>query len=420
MLMLIPTSSNAQFTLSAEIRPRLEINHGYRSLFPADAKPGVIFTQRSRLTFGYEHEIFTTKISIQDVRAWGEEKQLGDVAGVSLHEAWGEVRACENFSARIGRQELVYDDHRLFGSVNWLQQARSHDAVVLKFHKGSWKLDAGAAYNNDKFSTTRMPYTMGAYRALAYGWLNKNFNDKVKLSVIGIANGVENTTEEVIYFTGTVGPHLTFKKEGFSGSATYYYQFGKTTANQKVSVMLAAFSAKYTVKKTGIGVGFDYASGNDALGSGSKDMRFNSLYSTAHKFFGFMDYFLNLPVHSAGGGLMDVQLKLNTKIGEKTSLLFHGHYFLSGANVETAPGPGMALDKGLGGEIDAVFSYNIHPMVNFKTGWSVMIPTSSLEVVNGSTKGQFNTWVWTMMTFKPVMFKSKEKEKETASINSPL
>ncbi len=402
--------SQAQFTISAEIRPRLEVNHGVQNLFNSPDKTAVIFSQRSRLTTQYDHKIFTIKLSVQDVRVWGEEKQLGDVAGVSLHEAWGEVNANEFISFRIGRQELIYDDHRLLGSVNWLQQARSHDAVVAKLEKKSWKFHVGGAYNNDSYSLTKAPYTMGAYRALQFVWVNKSF-DKGKISLIGIANGVEDGSGK-LHFTGTVGPHATFATDNVSGFATFYYQFGQLSSGTEVSAFLAAVNANYKVKKTKIGVGFDYLSGNDALNASQTKMRtFNTLYATNHKFYGFMDYFLNIPVHTAGGGLMDVYAKVSAKVGDKASLMFAGHYFmLAGQISDDGTVTGDAIDRGLGAEIDAVFNYNIHKWVNFKLGWNVLIPTESLAAIDSGTKGKFNTGVWTMITFKPIMFKSKEKE----------
>ncbi len=51
------------------------------------------------------------------------------------------------FSIKIGRQELVYDDERLLGNSDWVQQARRHDAIVLKMIQNGWQLDIGSAFN---------------------------------------------------------------------------------------------------------------------------------------------------------------------------------------------------------------------------------------------------------------------------------
>jgi len=59
-----------------------------------------------------------------------------------------------------------------------------------------------------------------------------------------------------------------------------------------------------------LSAGVDYLSGDDGEDE-TKYKVFNTLYATNHKFYGFMDYFLNLPVHTYGKGLMDMHGKLN-------------------------------------------------------------------------------------------------------------
>jgi hypothetical protein len=42
---------------------------------------------------------------------------------------------------------LIYDDQRLIGNLDWLQQARRFDMALLKtMHKG-WQIDLGYAFN---------------------------------------------------------------------------------------------------------------------------------------------------------------------------------------------------------------------------------------------------------------------------------
>ena len=75
--------------------------------------------------------------------------------GLMIHEAWAEIslvdtgKVIKNFSLKIGRQELVYDDVRLLGNLDWLQQARRHDAALLKFDHNGWTAHLGAAYNQN-------------------------------------------------------------------------------------------------------------------------------------------------------------------------------------------------------------------------------------------------------------------------------
>ena len=413
----LPKNLSAQFTFSGEIRPRFEFNHGYQNLINDGEKAGAIFTQRSRLNLDYTHEVFSTKLIVQDVRVWGDQAQLAlsDEKGVFIHQAWAKLNICDDIGLKFGRQEWIYDGHRLLGNVEWLQQARSHDGILFELDKQGWKFHAGTAYNNDVFDLTKTPYTIPGYRSLSFLWLNKKFvEEKIEMSLIGIANGIENDSDTMLYFTGTVGSHLIFKSNDLSGFATFYYQFGKLPNNVSVSAFLAAASLKYTINKAALNVGVDFISGNNSENPSKNDKSraFNTLYATNHKFYGWMDYFLNIPAHTAGGGLIDLQLGASAKIKEKSTLTATAHYFLLANNVADPVSPGVSLSRGLGMELDAVYSLNIHKTVNLKVGMSVLAPTNSLEAIDAGTKGRFNTWAWSMITFKPVFFKSKEKDIE--------
>src|SRR6185369_17459681 len=100
--------------------------------------------------------IFT---AIQDVRVWGQDASTinrttsDPYDGLMIHEAWAEIslvdtgKVVKNFTLKIGRQELLYDDSRLLGNLDWLQQARRHDAIVFKLLNKGWQADAGFAFN---------------------------------------------------------------------------------------------------------------------------------------------------------------------------------------------------------------------------------------------------------------------------------
>jgi hypothetical protein len=166
----------AQLSFSGQLRTRTELRDGYGTLESAGSKPAFLTSQRTRLTFNYHSGRVTVRASVQDVRVWGADAATissADGSRLGVHEAWAELvlsdsrdttfkrPAFEFLSVKIGRQELVYDDQRLLGNLDWLQQARRHDAVVLKLlHKG-WQADLGAAYsqNTDAFNYNGTYYT---------------------------------------------------------------------------------------------------------------------------------------------------------------------------------------------------------------------------------------------------------------------
>ena len=127
----------AQFTISGQLRTRTEYRDGQGTPSVQDTVPATFTSQRTRLNFGYAAHRFKLYASVQDVRVWGQDaSSINRITadaydGFMLHEAWGEIslvdtgKVIKNFALKIGRQELVYDDVRLLGNLDWLQQAQT-------------------------------------------------------------------------------------------------------------------------------------------------------------------------------------------------------------------------------------------------------------------------------------------------------
>lgn len=121
--MLSPNESLfAQFSLSGELRPTAEYRHGFGGLVNGDDQAAFFISQRSRLNAAYKHDNFRFGMSLQDVRVWGDIPQLARAGNSMLmHQFCGEYFFTVNLSLKFGRQELVYDDARIFGNVDWAQ-----------------------------------------------------------------------------------------------------------------------------------------------------------------------------------------------------------------------------------------------------------------------------------------------------------
>ena len=166
----------AQLTFSGQIRTRSEFRDGLGTLIPKTNRPSFFTSQRTRLTFNYKSSKVIFQTALQDVRVWGQDASTinnADGNKLEVHEAWAEIlfsnkkdttfeySRIDYFSVKIGRQELLYDDSRLLGNLDWLQQARRHDAIVFKFIDNGYKLDLGAAFNQntDGFNYNGTYYT---------------------------------------------------------------------------------------------------------------------------------------------------------------------------------------------------------------------------------------------------------------------
>jgi hypothetical protein len=173
-IVLVSTSSFyrslGQLSMSAQLRTRTELRDGQGAPLPKGARPAFFTSQRTRLNVGYNAYRLKLGLTLQDVRVWGQDGSTinrtttADNNGVILHEAWGEIllrdTAVKNraLSFKIGRQELVYDDQRLLGNLDWLQQARRHDAALLRYETEGWMFHIGAAFNQNKENSSGTIY----------------------------------------------------------------------------------------------------------------------------------------------------------------------------------------------------------------------------------------------------------------------
>src|SRR6478735_10215125 len=173
-----PTNSAAQFSLTGQLRTRTEVRDGYGTLNAKGTDPAFLTSQRARLTFGYKWDRINFNFSVQDVRVWGQDASTinnADGNKLMVHEAWAEVtlmnvadttiktKGIDNLSFKIGRQALIYDDVRLLGDLDWLQQGRRHDALLVKALHHGWQVDLGAGFNQntDAFGYTGTGYIAG-------------------------------------------------------------------------------------------------------------------------------------------------------------------------------------------------------------------------------------------------------------------
>ncbi|APU09479.1 alginate export family protein [Cellulophaga lytica] len=410
LFLFITQYISAQFTIDGEFRPRTEYRHGYGNIISEDTDAGFGISTRARINFGYADQSYKVYVSLQDVMTWGENRQLlpADANNsFAVFEAWGELNLGEGFSTKIGRQTIDYDDQRILGSVGWAQQARNHDAALLKYKKDKFLLDVGLAFNQDKanlsgFSSVGTAYsTTGffSYKTMQYLYLKQKW-DGFSGSFLLLNNGFQEyeddeTTPDGTSSLLTLGTHLAYKKGKLGVSSNLFLQTGKRQGEVDVKGAYLAsldFSLKASDKIT-LGAGLELISGNDA--DAGETGAFFPLYGTNHKFNGFMDYFY-VGNHANSVGLLDVHISANFKLNDTSSLMVKALNF--SAEQELASG-----DKSLGTEVDLVFSKKFKGY-GLAIGYSQMFANDGMYELKETTKdasagGQ--NWAWAMLTIKP-------------------
>lgn len=424
-------SAQAQLTIGAQLRTRTELRDGQGTPLPKGASPASFTSQRTRLSAGFSGYRFKLGFTVQDVRVWGQDVSTinrtttQDNNGLLVHEAWAEIMLLDtivknkNLSLKIGRQELLYDDNRLLGNLDWLQQGRRHDAAILKYENGPYMLHAGAAFNQNKENATGTVYnptppgnyngnTNGGnmYKSMEFLYAGKKLNgNKGNISFLFFADQfsrfhLDSTSIKVwdkgVYTRMTTGLFFTEQLNKLSVTASGYYQFGTNANAQQLSAGLLSASFQYALAPAfSAGLGADYTSGGTP-GTDGKSHVFDPLYGTPHKFWGNMDYFY---VASAFGnrGLQDYYLKTKYKPCKQFLLSADLHEFFSASEVS-------GYSKRFGTEADITGVYTLTKIISIEAGYSHFWNTSSLTsatVKNVSNPQSNSNWAYVMISIRP-------------------
>lgn len=403
----------AQFTLSAEIRPRAEYRDGFKTLLPEGTDAAFFVEQRSRLNALFVSEKFDVYLSLQDVRNWGATSQVykTDPSLQNVYQAWAAYKFNAQHSLALGRMELDYDNVRILGNLDWAAQGRSHDVVKYEYKGDGIKFHAGAAFNQD--ATTPEPNKLsstfygvpGNYKTMQFAWFHKDW-EKSGLSALFINNGVQSPVDSSVNFSQTIGFYGTKNLSNNIGlEYDAYYQTGKNQTGGDLAAYMFGFNATFFKSKPhNLTVGFDYLSA-DKSDTAGKDETFNPLYGTHHKFYGYMDYFYVGNGHK-NKGLVDLFVKAKFKTGAKSSVQTHLHQFFSQSKIVTESSED--LSSSLGTEIDLVYVLNIAPGVVLNVGYSRMFQTESMEYLKNVADPKAPSWAWAMIGFKPTLFTTKK------------
>ncbi len=461
---LITATSFGQFTLTGEVRPRAEFRNGYKKPMDSSQTNAFFIDQRTRVNFGYKHADYEFFVALQDIRVWGATAQLNTSdAFLAVHEAWGKAYLNKDWGLKFGRQEIKYDDHRIFGNVGWAQQARSHDGVLLQYAKDDSKLDLGVIFNQSTAGLVGTDYTgPSSYRDMYYAWYNNKFGDKVEMSLLGMMLGRQvdhidtaGNPYKTINYVATLGTHTKFNFDKLKINFNGFFQTGSDVNSytdsdgvegaMDYSAYLIGLDLNYAISKEfSAGLGYEAQSGQTRTdttdGYNSVNHTFNPWFGTNHKFNGFMDYFYVGSGHGAAG-LQDAYLRLKYKKG-KWAFGLDAHMFLTGLGVEildndtyisefnkkitAGDAAGAAAldprdftyDSGLGTELDFQINTQINKSVKLQAGFSYMMATETLYYLKGvqyyniDGAGNMaerdvpaNTWGYIMITFKPDFLK---------------
>ena len=417
--LLLEYSFAQELTVGAQIRPRAEFRNGFKTLTEDNRDAAFFVEQRTRLWTDYRTDKFRVHINFQDVRIWGAVDQIfkDDPSLFNIFEGYGEYYINPQWGVRMGRMELNYDNERFLGGLGWAAQGRSHDAMMVRFHDDSTKINlhVGVAFNQtaDPPEPRRLFETIytgvSNYKHMQFVWLQKKMtNTDLAFLFHNDGRQVLSTSDTSVSNRQTYMITADHRNTRWNAGGQLGYQGGENGSSTEVSAVLASAYFTWKTDLTPITLGIDYLSGTSL--NDSKDKSFDPLYGTNHKFYGYMDYFYVGNFHgqaSTTSGLNDLFLKTKWTLGEKSSLSADIHYFSSPATLYDPADNVSEIDRYLGTELDLVFTWVPVKSVVLNLGYSQMWAGSSMEAIK-STPGDhtaLNNWAWLMVDFAPVIFK---------------
>lgn len=405
------SATMAQLDITGQYRVKPEFRNGYQQPLLASELPSFHVSQRARLGANYTHKLFKFKLSLQDVRTWGNTSNIAidDNGYLSVYEANVSLFFGKKWSVKMGRQPISYDNQRIFGELDWAMQGRRHDAALVKFRDNQWKVDVGLTYNNEKPTYSHPTYTLNNYKTFQYVWAEKKWTD-FKASLLFLNNGMEyiytvdSTEYGAIYYSQTFGTHLEYKKEKVELTGFGYYQTGFDQSKRGIIAYNASLEAAYKPSdKLKLSLGGEILSGTSQDPSADEYNRsFSPLYGTNHKFNGYMDYFY-VGNHEKNVGLNDVYLKGKYKMNKFTFGLANHLFFANAAVINEdlfSPEP-VQMDPFLGYEIDFTVKYQFADEVTIEAGYSHLFDTSTMREVKGTNNQTTSNWAYLMVVVKP-------------------
>jgi hypothetical protein len=403
--------------------------------FNANAKP--LFFNLLRSSLGVKATLnadVTAFVQLQDSRNLGEVQDGawrgsldGSADNFDMRQAWLEWRnfLAPGLTMKLGRQIFATNNERLIGALDWHNVGRSYDGAQFTFAPLAvspaerWQARAFAfVLGNDELLMTSaarqnpqaligadlsLPWQQ-AFNVYIYHDRAERKIRPVQFSALGDSTSLQRFTAGL--YLKNIVENTEYEFEGA-------YQFGSRQdiagaggANTLGTAQIGAFlltgyvGKRFQNEATGeqgsIGLGADFYSGDDPTTNATSE-GFNHLFTTIHKFYGFMDFFPFAVLPSAGlrsapdisrYGLFDGYLRVTYSPSAKTDLYVCGHYFTAPialpvppANVSGAGGL-FSESNNIGIEFDATVTHKIFPFLSAQFGASVFFPTNAMREGN--------------------------------------
>jgi hypothetical protein len=441
----------ADVSFSGQIRPRFNLDQdsqddtkttkNFSSRVRLNAKANVnanteVFLQLQSIgTWGTASTDLGTRVSTGGGNPAGNQQASDQLSDVGFHQAYVTLKnfAGQGVDAKIGRQEVILDGHRLFGNTGWTQGAETKDAIRLTHAGGNHAINYIyiEASNEQGFATIRNDSanvhvlhtkTQGVLGGALSGYLTIT-NDA--------ATDTSGSNEENWY---TIGARQAGKIAGIDYRVEYYHQLGEAgnlaTASgygitdaagaDRDANMVGVRLGKSFANNSSITLWYDRLSGvDDDDQSGGDWGAFDTMYDTGHKYYGFQDFYLARNGASTRYfGLQDIALKTKMSPRAGWTLKADLHHFRTATDLSGSDADGIitslandpanieaGMDSDLGTEVDLTVVHKYDANTKIVAGYSHYFTTHTFGQLNGagargSASNDDSDWAYVMIDTK--------------------
>ena len=372
-------------TVHAQLRPRLLGETGRK--FRGGDLATTILTQRSLLGATIAHAGgVAVKITFQDTRIWGEDLSVPlplryeNAKLFSIREAYADLPFFDKaLTLRFGRQDVNWDNQRLLGAVDWLNRGAPINALRLMFKKGKFGAEVlgSKLIESERFIDGSVPEGRTDDVDLFGARMQYGFSPAFWFSLSHLALYRKGPAPSWQTFGGNVWGN------GIGGGLAYRGEFFAQVSPDNDAIdseFLGAINLAYTLKSAPmsptISAWAEFISGG-----------FQQPFGTNHKFYGELDFFLNIPANSQGLGLNDfgggIALWLAKWEGPTKGVKFMANYHMLTSQESDA------RDNNVWGhEIDTKLIFWPLPLVSIRAFYGILLPENLARVMRGKTAAE--------------------------------
>jgi hypothetical protein len=396
----------AWMRIGVEYRGRLE---GFTGGGFADDREDLYWLNRFRVTARFSMKPWlSAAVQAQDARVEGRNAittgaPFRDQLDVRLAHVDVGTFEKSRFALRAGRQELVFGDQRLVGHGNWLNTARSFDAVRGVVRHKTLRVDG--------FAASVVAIDMDDANRSGFG--NYFYGANAPLAVLPGGGTLEpyefvRTSRDLRTEAGAPGD-LTSSTSGVrsAGRLSARTDYNVEAAIQRGSLgsdSISAWAGHALVGRT-VPAGarnyrvfgeYNYASGDETPGDGIRGT-FDQLYPTAHDKYGLADQVGWKNIHHVRTGL---EVRPHARLALAGG--YHSFWLASATDALYNAGgtviariPTGAPDRHVGQELDIQATYTPSPRLQLHGGYAHIFPGAFLKA---ATPGKSYNAPYVMVT----------------------